>query len=182
MKKPDWKLWLKDKDECKLWLGNYTKKQILRKDKDESSIYLKKSEHNLNLANWINDKHNNEIPQVFGNEAFYDWAIVIYYYAVYHAALALVSKLKYKTKSHAAAICFLIHYYYHRRKIVDEEDIELAATSLSGEDIETLTAAKSMRERASYDVHAVFEKTIAEDAKAKSAKFLNKVREVLEKL
>lgn len=119
---------------------------------------------------------------MFGNETFYDWAVTIYYYAIYHSALALVSKLKYKTKSHVAAICFLIYYYYHKEKIMDEEDIDLVAASLSKEDIETLTTTKSMRERASYDVHAVFEKTIAGDAKAKSAKFLNKVREVLEKL
>ncbi len=175
-KKPDWRLWLKDKKECKDWLDIYIKKGILEKKKDEYRLYFNKSEHNLNLANWLNNKHEDEIPDVFGHETFYDWVVNIYYYAVYHAGLALVSKLKFKSNSHMATLCFLIYHYYHKKEIMDKDDVELVAVSLEKEDIENITAAKSLRERASYNVHALFEKEIAEDAKNKAVAFLQKVR------
>ena len=34
MKKPNWKLWLEDKNECKFWLESYIKKRILKKSPD----------------------------------------------------------------------------------------------------------------------------------------------------
>lgn len=77
MKKPDWRIWITDKEECKLWLDNYIKKQILRKSADESRLHLKKTDHNLNFANWIAEKHKDEIPKMFGEETFYDWVISI---------------------------------------------------------------------------------------------------------
>lgn len=177
--KPNWKLWLMDKKECKIWLDIYVKKKILEKKKDESILYFNKAEHNLNLANWLDDKHEDEIPEAFGEETFYDWVLNMYYYAVYHAGLALVSKLLFKSKSHMATLCFLIYYYYHKEEIIDKEDVELVAVSLEKEDIETITTTKSLRERASYNVHALFEKEIAEDAKDKAVVFLQKVRGVI---
>ena len=53
---------------------------------------LRRTDHNLTFANWIIEKHKDEIPTVFGGDNFYDWVISIYYYAIYHAALALMSK------------------------------------------------------------------------------------------
>jgi len=41
-----------------------------------------------------------------------------------------------------------------------EADIILVANSLNKEDIETLGASKELRERASYDVHELFEKKL----------------------
>src|SRR3989344_2662648 len=180
MKKPNWKLWLKEKKECKVWLDIYIKKRILEKKKDESRLYFNKSEHNLNLANWLNVKHENEIPEMFGDKTFYVWVLRMYFSVVYHAGLALVSKLLFKSKSHMATLCFLIYYYYHGEEIINEEDVELVAISLEREDIETITNVKSLRERASYDVHALFEKKTAEEAKDKTIVFLGKVRGVIQ--
>jgi len=70
MKKPNWKLWLKNKEDCKFWLEYYLKRRILKKHKDESKLYLKKVDHNLNIA--IIEKHKDEIPDLFGKENFYD--------------------------------------------------------------------------------------------------------------
>lgn len=180
MKKPNWKLWFKNKKECKIWLDIYIKKGILEKEKDESKFYFNKAEHNLNLANWLEYKHENEIPKIFGEETFYDWVLSIYYYAIYHAGLALISKLLFKSNSHIATLCFLIYYYYHKKGIMDKEDVELVAVLLKKEDIETIISVKSLRERASYDVHALFEKEIVEDAKDKTVAFLQKVRGIIQ--
>lgn len=161
MRKPDWRLWLKDKNECKSWIDFYEKKGMLRKNADESNLHIRKTEHNLNLANWIFEKHRDEIPESFGKETFYDWVIGMYYYAVYHAALALISREGFKSKSHSATLCFLIYRHYHLQKAIDEGDVKLIARSLEKEDIETVGISKELRERASYDVHGLFEKTLA---------------------
>jgi len=178
MKKPDWKIWLKDKKECKLWLDKYIQKKILRKNVDESTLYLRKTDHNLNLANWILEKHKRKL-EIFEEETFYDWVINIYYYAVYHAALAIVSKEKYKSKSHAATLCFLIYHHYHLQKALDEKDVELVVSSLSKEDIETLGISKELRERACYDVHELFEQNLANQIREKAINFINKVKSLL---
>ena len=115
MKKPDWKIWMKNKEECKFWLDSYIKKEILKKSKDESRLYLKKTNHNLNLANWLLEKHAGK-SGIFIDDTFYDWVINIYYYAIYHAALALASKQGYSSKNHSATLCFLIYHNYHTKK------------------------------------------------------------------
>lgn len=65
MKKPNWKLWLKDQKECKFWLDAYIKKKILKKVSDESKLHLRRTDHNLTFANWIIEKHKDEIPDIF---------------------------------------------------------------------------------------------------------------------
>ncbi|MFH1315901.1 MAG: hypothetical protein ABII01_00090 [Candidatus Woesearchaeota archaeon] len=180
MKKPDWKLWMKDKKECRKWIDNYIKKKILRKTKEESRLYLKKSDHNLNFANWIIEKHKDDIPALFDKETFYDWAISIYYYAIYHAALSLISREGYTSKNHSATLCFLIYYHYHSDKSLTNEDVELVASSLSKEDIETVGFSKDLREKACYDIHESFEKELSQNIRGQTIDFVNKIKEMLE--
>jgi len=178
-KKPDWKEWIKDKKECEEWLDSYIKRKVIIKDTDESKLFLKKANHNLNFANWIVEQHNKEIPAFFGKETFYDWAISIYYYAIYHAALSLISKKGHKSRSHAATLCFLIHDYYHTKKAINKEDVELLAGQLSKEDIETIGTSKETREKASYDVHESFEKELAKTTQKQAVDFVNKIKNII---
>ncbi|MDI3544497.1 MAG: hypothetical protein PWQ28_778 [Candidatus Woesearchaeota archaeon] len=178
MRKPDWKIWLKDKKECKHWLDYYIKKEILRKSSEDSMLHLKKTNHNLNLANWILEK-NKEKFEIFEEETYYDWIINFYYYAIYHAALALMSREGYTSKSHTATLCFLIYHNYHLQKALDKEDVELIATSLSKEDIETIGVSKELREKACYDVHELFEEELANQIREKAVNFVNKIKLLL---
>ncbi|MBU0457597.1 MAG: hypothetical protein ABH824_06520 [Nanoarchaeota archaeon] len=179
MKKPDWKLWLRDENECKFWLDNYVKKNILKKSSDDSKLHLKRTDHNLIFANWIIEKHKDEIPEVFGKDTFYDWVISVYYYAVYHAALALMSKERFTSKNHSATLSFLIYYHYHSQKALDKGDVELIANSLNREDIETLGFSKELREKACYNIHELFEKKLAEDIREQVVNFANKIKMLL---
>ena len=178
MKRPDWKLWLKDKKECKFWLDSYFKKKILKKVSDESRLHIKRTDHNLTFANWIIEKHKDEIPEVLGDN-FYDWVISIYYYAIYHAALALMSKEGFTSNNHSATLAFLIYHQYHSQKALEKEDVELIASSLDREDIETLGVSKELREKACYDVHELFEKRLAEQIREEAVDFANKIKLLL---
>ena len=179
MKKPDWRIWIKNKEDCKSWLNNYIKKRILKKSREESKLYLKKTNHNLNFANWILEKHKNK-TEIFKEEEYYDWIINIYYYAVYHAALALLSKEGYNSKNHSATLCFLIYHHYHSQKALDEEDVELVASSLNKEDIETIGTSKELREKACYDIHKSFEKELTNQIKEQAINLINKIKSLLE--
>lgn len=176
MKKPDWKLWLKERKQCKHWLDIYLRKNILKKSSDDSRLHLGRADHNLTFANWIIEKHKDEIPEVFGGDNFYDWAISIYYYAIYHAALALMSKEGYTSKNHSATLAFLIYRHYHSQKALEKEEVELIASSLGREDIETLGASKELREKACYNVHESFERKLAEQIQEQAVDFANKIR------
>jgi uncharacterized protein (UPF0332 family) len=179
MKKPDWRKWVKDKEECKIWLNKYIKREILIKDIDESKLHLRKSDHNLNFVNWVIEKHKDEIPEIFGNENFYDWIINICYYAIYHSALALISKEGYKSKNHSATLCFLIYHHYHLQKALDKEDVELIADSLNKEDIEIIGTSKELREKACYDIHELFEQKLAQHIQEQTVNFVNKIKFLL---
>lgn len=179
MKKPDWKIWLKDKKECKFWLDNYIRKKILKKSSDDSRLHLRRVDHNLTFANWIIDKHKDEIPVVFGADTFYDWVINIYYYGIYHAALALMSKEGFTSKNHSATLCFLIYHHYHLQNALDKEDVELIASSLNREDIEMIGSSKELREKACYDVHELFERKLAENIREQAVDFANKIKSLL---
>ncbi|MEK6905703.1 MAG: HEPN domain-containing protein [Nanoarchaeota archaeon] len=180
MRKPDWKLWLKDEKECEFWLDSYIRKNILKKSSNESRLHLRRTDHNLTFANWIIEKHKDEIPTVFGGDNFYDWVISIYYYAIYHAALALMSKEGFTSKNHSATLAFLIYHHYHSQKALEKEDVELIASSLDREDIETLGISKELREKACYDVHEQFEKKLAEQIREQTVDFANKIKLLLQ--
>lgn len=179
MRQPDWRVWVKDRRLCKRWLAGYFKKRILRKTRLGKELYLKKANHNLDFANWVKEKHKDEIPKLFGDERFYDWVVNAYYYAIYHAALALVSEKGYLPKSHNATLCAVIYFCYHKQKRLEKRDIKLIKESIDRKDIEILTKTKDLRERASYDVSASFELALVEKAKTNAVYFLNKVRVIL---
>ena len=142
-------------------------------------MHLRRTDHNLTFANWIIEKHKDEIPAVFGGDNFYDWVINIYYYAIYHAALALISKEGFTSKNHSATLAFLIYRHFHSQRALDREDVELIASSLDREDIETLGVSKELREKARYDVHEMFERKLAEQIREEAVDFANKIKLLL---
>ncbi|MBU5678752.1 MAG: hypothetical protein QXJ96_03270 [Candidatus Aenigmatarchaeota archaeon] len=183
MKRPNWKVWLENRKECKKWNNFYLQKKILRKQSLKPKDYFIKALHNLDFANWIYEKHKNEIKNLFGEQRFFDWVIVIYYYAIYHAALALIASKNLFSKSHLATLNALILYFYHEKKI-EKEDVEIVIESISKvlerEDIETIVETKELRERASYGASYEFEESLVETAKSNAIKFIEKVRSILE--
>lgn len=183
MKKPNWKIWLENKKECKSWNNFYLKKSILRKQSLKVEDYLRKALHNLDFANWVYKKHESEIKSLFGEQRFFDWVIVIYYYAIYHAALTLIASKNLFSKSHLATLNALILHFYHEKKI-EKEDVEIVVESISKalekEDIENIVETKELRERASYGASYEFEESLVEVAKANAIKFIEKVRHILE--
>jgi len=180
MKAPNWREWLKDKKSCKNWLDNYTSKGMLRKSRLQPKDHLHKAQHNLDFANWVNEKHKDELPKLFGEERFYDWVISGYYYAIYHASLALIASKDYTSKSHHATLCAIIYFFHHEKLHLNEEDIDLIQHSMDKTDIEIITETKELRERASYGVSGDFEIKLVNKSKENAIYFINRTREILQ--
>ncbi|TRZ55547.1 hypothetical protein D4Q76_00240 [archaeon] len=177
---PDWRIWVRNEKDCKEWLEQYLRKRVLRTETRKPEDFLKKAEHNLSFSNWLIDRHKDEIPRIFGpDENFYDWVIVSFYYSIYHAALSLISKFRISSKSHSATLCAVIYHYYHKTRNLTKEDIELLGECLGEEDIESFVWAKSLRERASYDVSASFGLMLVDEARKNTESFIGKVRRII---
>jgi len=172
-----------DKAYCEKVFKFFLKTGAIREDKLKSfKRHLDKSINNLEFANYILKEHDYSIKEKLPNKKFYDWCITIYYYALYHSALALVSNVGFKSKNHLATITALTLFYYHKDNILNKEEIEFLLNSIAIEkgDISLILDTKDLRERASYGVES-FEKKQAEDLRVQVADFVNKVREILER-
>jgi len=166
-----WEKWMENKEECEKEFEEYLNKGIIKKEEEKESLsksHLKKTDYNLSLINFLLEQ-----------KRFYDWVIVGCYYAVYHAALSLLSVKGYSSKNHFATLCALIHLYYEEN--LNEKDIELIAeVSLDKEEVTYFVEAKNKRESASYGINEEFNKIEAEKLKVKTVLFVNKVKEILE--
>ncbi len=178
-----YKSWLEDKAKCAADFRNFLLEKSILKIEDGAiwkSRYLEKANHNLDFAGLILDMHKNTIKEKFQNQTFFDWAVIAYYYAIYHAALALLANSGFKSKSHLVTLCGIINFYFHKEKSLERKHVEILS-ALEKINVEQFVEAQGLRERASYGVSTNFEERLAEIAKRDSIEFVNKVKEILAK-
>ncbi|MEK6872193.1 MAG: hypothetical protein AABX16_04790 [Nanoarchaeota archaeon] len=174
---------IENKDYCEKIFNFFIKNQSLRKT--DSSLFekhLNKSLSNLEFANFILSEHAYSIKEKLPNKKFYDWSIVVYYYSLYHAVLALIIKAGFESKNHIASICVLTLFCHHKNNLLKKDDIEFIIDNfnLKSEDIEFLFNSKELREKATYRVDEYFDLYIAQSLQKKTADFVNKVKNILE--
>ena len=153
-------------------IGFYVSKKLLIKqefDEAEMKGHIEKAEHNSNFIQDTLKQH------------YTDWAIVGCYYASYHIALALLLKKCFASKNHDATLCILIKYYY--QKGLSRDDIELInRIYLDNNDILFYVQSKNEREKASYSSQIVFDKKLVSNLRLKTLLFVNKCKEIIEKI
>ncbi|MDP1728795.1 MAG: HEPN domain-containing protein [archaeon] len=173
-KKFNWEIWLESGEENENSFNFYLKKDLLKKETETKFLpisHLRKAEYNLKFTNFLDTERQ-----------FYDWIIVGCYYAIYHSALALITKKGFSSKNHLATLCALVKFYYNQEKSLSKEEIKLVSqSSLEKQEISYFVDAKEKRETASYGLSEEFNKTEAEELLKKTILFLNKTREILEK-
>jgi len=173
---------VKDKKYCETVFKHYTKIRLLRKtDSSLFDKYINKSMSNLEFANFILTEHDYSIKNKLPKKTFYDWCITIYYYSIYHIALALTTKISYESKSHLATITAITLFYYHKDNILKKKDIEfiIEKVHLEKQEIYLVLDSKKLRERACYGADEVFELSQAKRLQEQTAEFVNKIRSLL---
>ena len=181
-KQRKWQSWITDKKELGEDFRQFKRRGIIRKiDPPERlvKLYINKAFHNLDFANFTLTNQK-EINKRIEDETYFDWVIIISYYAMYHSALALLYRLGYKAGTHLATICILCKECLG--KTLEKRDIEKISTilELSNEEIKEIGRAKERREKASYSGSISFEKHLAEMTLDDARRFINKAADILE--
>ncbi len=174
---------VEDKKYCETTFRHYMKIKVLREtDSGLFGKHLNKAVSNLEFANFILTEHNHSIKEKLPKRAFYDWCVTVYYYAVYHAALALIAKIGYESKSHLATVTAITLFYYHRDNILKKEEIELIIEKIHLEEreIDFVADSKDLRERACYGADELFELSQAKRLQEQTADFVSKIKTMLE--
>ena len=175
-------LLIKDKEYCKDVFDFFIKKDILRKTNPALFVkYLNKSLNNLEFGNFILMEHEYSIKEKLKGKTFYDWCVIVYYYALYHAVLALISRAGFESKNHIASISALVYIYYHKKNVLNREDIEFIIDNLdiNSEEVEFIASSKDLREKASYGVDEGFGLKLAGNLRGQVVDFVNKIRRIL---
>lgn len=161
---------LNDRDLLLEKIKEYLDEKIIQKieiDDNQIKGHILKAKHNLKFV-------NDNIPS-----GYYDWCITGCYYAIYHAALSLIIIKGYNSKNHDATLCLLIKEYY---KKINPEELELFnRIYLDYQEILFYVQSKQKREDASYSTQMKFDKTTVHELRLKSALFIDKVKEILDK-
>lgn len=164
---------------CETVFSQFLKKKVV---KPHSSAlfekHLQKSLDNLEFANFLFSEHNFSIKEKLPSKTYYDWCVTIYYYSLYHAALALATKAGYVSKNHLATITTITLFYYHKKTLLEKEDLQFIVETLDldSKDIELIVDSKSLRQRASYGVGMTFQRQQALTLQKDTAEFINRVR------
>jgi len=174
---------IEDKKYCETVFKYYVKIKTLKETSPELfGKHINKSLSNLEFANFILSEHEQSIKKKLPQKTFYDWCITIYYYSIYHAALALAAKIGYESKSHLATIATITLFYYHRDNVLKKEDIKfiIEKIHLEKQEIDLVLDSKRLREKASYGADETFELSHAKRLQEQTAEFVNKIRLLLE--
>jgi uncharacterized protein (UPF0332 family) len=144
-----------------------------------SKKYLQKARNNLvtmSLLSEINtSKKARDLLKIPSDYSTDEWVVITGYYAMYSSALALISKIGYKSKNHTATIILLEEFFIKKKLISTEDLILLKNAIIQKSEIEKLSEARHKREIAQYSVTKQTTKEIAENIKKDAYNFINKI-------
>ena len=167
-------------------IKKFIKEKQLIKDsaiKNLAESYLKKSKSNLITMEILSKVENHKTLLAIPKEHSTDeWIVVVAYYAMYMAALSLIAKLGYRSKSHTATSVALEEFFVKSKLLERNHFINFKNIKMRKEDIETLREVRDRREIASYSVTKRTTKEIAEKTKTDAREFADRVEEIFERL
>lgn len=149
--------------------------------------FMEKARHNILFSSAVLDLSNKEdakkvlnLPETF---TAFDWVVVTAYYAMYHAALAALASISYKSSLHTATI-IAIEVYFVKKKLLEKEFLEKLkqAREFEEEYVQKFRYARRQRETAQYSVTDETGKEVAERLVKDAQKFVNRIEKLLEDL
>lgn len=170
---------------CREVFNFYIKKGVIKKtNPDLFEKYLNKSLNNPEFGNFIFDEHKYSINKKLKGKTFYDWVIIIYYYPLYHAVLALICESGFESKNHLASISAMTYIYYHKKNLLSKDEVQFVIDNfnINEDEIEFIAGSKELRERASYRVDENFNLSQAKHLQEKTVEFVNKINDIFKEV
>ncbi|MBU1205111.1 MAG: HEPN domain-containing protein [Nanoarchaeota archaeon] len=169
-------------------LHSYKRKGAFRKndrEKDLALKYLEKARNNL-IAMQLDFKisSNDKIQKVLEISHFteYDWVLIKGYYAMYHAALACLAKLGFKSENHNATTLALELYFVHSGKLEEKYVNILEKARLEKDYVEKLREAKQERIIAQYNVSVDVEQRAAKWILETAKEFVDRLEKLFNEI
>lgn len=177
-------------DFLKKKIETYLKKEQLSKKEEHKRLekpFLTKARKNYTVANLLFKISEEDEARKFlklpNDFEMYEWTIIVSYYSIYTASLAALSRLGYKSKSHAATITILKMHYVNRTTSLQAKDLHKLskAYAMSEQLILKLIQTKTKRETAQYEATPSISREMARTALDDTDEFITKVEELLNK-
>ncbi len=151
--------------------------------KNLSKAYLEKAKSNIVTMELLgNAEKHKEVLALPANYNGDDWVVVAAYYAMYMAALSLLAKLGYKSKTHTATAAALEEFFV-KKKLLEKIHIQnFERVNMKREEIMALKEVRDRREIAQYSVTKRTTREIAGRTKEDAHKFVDRVEEIFELL
>ena len=167
-------------------INYYMKSGQITKDdsyKNLSEKFLDKARENLTTMSILSDLNNNpkikDLLKIPDNYDSNEWVVICGYYAIYTSALALLAKIGFRSKNHAATLLILDEFFVKKKLLDKKSFLLLKNVAFHKEDIERISNAKNKREIAQYSITKQTTKDIAERIKQNAYDFVNKCDDVL---
>jgi len=131
----------------------YLKKRVLLKDKTVVNLaanYLEKAKTNIITIRILfdvqEDRKIREKLNVPKEYSTYEWVVITGYYAMYSAALALIAKIGFRSKNHAATILILEEFFVKKKLLDDSLLLLIRNAEFQKQEVEKLSEARHKRE------------------------------------
>jgi len=158
-------------------------KQLIKDDsvKNLAQSYLNKSHSNLITMEILSKVENHKTLLAIPKEHTTDeWVVVVAYYAMYMAALSLLAKIGYKSKSHTATSVALEEFFIKSKMLEKFHFINFEKIRMRKDEIEKLRDVRDRREIAQYSVTKETTSSIAEKTKIDARNFVDRIEEIFE--
>ncbi len=143
--------------------------------------YFKKARANLVTMEMLSkaDKFKDQLAIPKDHSAD-EWIVVVAYYAMYVAALSLLAKIGFRSKSHTATAAALEEFFV-KKNLLDKSRLEdFKSIRMRKEEIELLRDVRDRREIAQYSVTKKTTKELAETTKSDAHKFVDSVERIFD--
>jgi len=146
--------------------------------------YLVKADHNFMVSNILLKLGDNDdakkalnLPKDF---SAFDWVVITAYYAMYHASLAVLASIGYKSDNHTATIVAL-EVFFVKKNLLEKEFLDKLkqARELEEEYVQKLQHARRQRETAQYGVTEETGKDAAEKLLKDARHFVNRIEKLI---
>lgn len=170
------------KEMLKIKIKSYFDSGDLKVDPSIAALvkyHVDKARHNIETGSLLieisEDQDSKKKLKVSADYIGYDWAISCGYYAMFHAATAMLAAIGIKAQSHESLIEGLEYHFVFREKVMGSDDIEKIKTAkrLDEKYVNRMWSAKSKRNTAQYKADSVIAKKDAERIYKDAISFVN---------
>ena len=145
-------------------------------------LFLQKGERDLQVAT-STFQNGQEEKQPLLQSSFYNWVVVIGYYAMFHAARGALAKLRVHISEdnvHEAVLNGMYYYYLHsgliEKHIYDILEDASQKRQKAIQLIEKLEQGRSQRGNVNYEVAKSVQESLAKDTLKDAKEFINAMR------